>query len=93
MTRMTNGSLQPSMDFFWVVPAIIFAVDNPPAGFTTELSMMGADGQSIVSLTNDGEVVADHEWSPDGTKIVFRRTPTATSMPVKIRVLPLDDCN
>jgi Tol biopolymer transport system component len=92
LQRMTDGSLEPVLDFFWIVPAILFEFANPPAGFSTELTMMDADGNALQRLTDDDQVVADNEWSPDGTRIVFRQTPTNPPGPARVRILTFDDC-
>jgi len=89
--HLNEPAISPAYDFLWVIPGIFFSFLNPPAGFTSELTLMDADGQNIHALTNDGLVVADHEWSPDGTKIIFRQS-TNTGQPTKIRILTFDDC-
>jgi Tol biopolymer transport system component len=90
--RMTDGSLGAAYDFYWIGPGIFFNFLNPPAGFATELTLMDADGTGVTRLTSDDEVCADNVWSPDGTKILFRQTPTATKLPAKLRLLTFDDC-
>jgi Tol biopolymer transport system component len=92
MLRMTNGSLSPALDFFWIAPAILFEFYNYPAGFSTELTLMDADGGALQRLTFDDQVVADNEWSPDGKRIVFRQTPTHPIGPARIQILTFDDC-
>jgi len=93
MLRLTDGSLSPAFDFFWIVPAILFEFYNPPAGFSTELTLMDADGANLRRLTFDDDVVADNQWSPDGTRIVYRTTPNRFPRgPSSIRVLTFDDC-
>jgi Tol biopolymer transport system component len=93
MLRLTDGSLEPTHDFFWIAPAILFTFFNPPAGFSTELTLMDADGGAIQRLTFDDDVVADNEWSPDGKRIVYRITPNdLPRKPASIRVLTFDDC-
>ena len=47
---------------------------------------MDADGQNTHQLTRDQLVVADNEWSPDGTKIIFRQTTNDALATTKIRV-------
>jgi TolB protein len=89
--RLNDGSISPAFDFLWVIPGIFFEYLNPPAGYTTELTIMDADGQNLHALTSDGLVVADHEWSPDGTKIIFRQS-SNTGQTTTIRVLTFDDC-
>jgi Tol biopolymer transport system component len=89
--RLDDGSLTPVFDFLWVIPGIFFEFLNPPAGYTTELTLMDADGQNVHALTGDQLVVADSEWSFDGTKIIFRQT-TNAGQTTKIRVLTFDDC-
>jgi Tol biopolymer transport system component len=90
--RLDDGAVSPAHDFLWVIPGIFFEYLNPPAGYTTELTIMDADGQNLHALTSDGLVTADNEWSPDGTKIIFRQS-TNTGQPTKIRVLTFDDCH
>jgi Tol biopolymer transport system component len=89
--RLDDGSLGPVFDFLWVIPGIFFEFLNPPAGYTTELTIMDADGQNIRPLTSDKLVVADSEWSFDGTKIIFRQS-SSTGQTTNIRVLTFDDC-
>lgn len=93
MLRLTDGSLQPTWDFFWIIPAILFEFYNPPAGFSTELTLMDADGSAITRLTFDDDVVADNAWSPDASQILFRTTPNDFPRePASIRLLTFDDC-
>jgi len=92
MERLTDGSLSPVQDWFWIAPAILFSFYNPPAGFSTELTMMDADGGALTRLTFEDQVVADNEWSPDGKRIVFRQTPTKPRGPSRIAMLTFDDC-
>jgi Tol biopolymer transport system component len=89
--NLDDGSLSPVFDFLWVIPGIFFEFLNPPAGYTTELTLMDADGQNVHALTSDKLVVADSEWSADGTKIIFRQS-TSTGQTTNIRVLTFDDC-
>jgi Tol biopolymer transport system component len=91
VTALNDGSLSPIYDFFWIVPGIFFEFANPPAGYTTELTMMSTDGTHLQQLTNDNEVVADNEWSEDGKRIIFRQTSAVTSA-TRIRILTFDDC-
>jgi Tol biopolymer transport system component len=93
VSRMTDGSLGATYDFFWIGPAIFTNFVNPPAGFSTELTLMSTDGTGITRLTTDDQVCADNVWSPDGTKILFRQTPTGTQNPARIRMLTFDDCH
>ena len=92
MQRLTDGSLSPVQDWFWIAPAILFSFYNPPAGFSTELTLMDADGGALTRLTLEDQVVADNEWSPDGRRIVFRQTPTRPRGPSRIAMLTFDDC-
>jgi Tol biopolymer transport system component len=89
--RLDDGSLSPVFDFLWVIPGIFFEFLNPPAGYTTELTLMDADGQNLHPLTSDKLVVADSQWSFDGTKIIFRQS-SSTGQTTTIRVLTFDDC-
>ena len=50
----------------------------PPAGYSTELTLMDADGSHVQRLTADNQIVADNEWSPDGKRIIFRQTNTSS---------------
>jgi Tol biopolymer transport system component len=89
--RLNDGSISPTFDFLWIVPGIFFEFLHPPAGYTTELTLMDADGSNIHPLTNDQQVVADSQWSFDGKKIIFRESDGATQS-TRIRVLTFDDC-
>ncbi len=91
VTALNDGSLSPIYDFFWIVPGIFFELANPADGYTTELTMMSADGTHLQQLTNDNLIVADNQWSADGTKIIFRQS-SALSPVSRIRVLTFDDC-
>ena len=52
---------------------------------------MDADGQNVQQLTKDNQVVADSEWSFDGTKIIFRQS-SSDGQTTRLRVLTFDDC-
>jgi Tol biopolymer transport system component len=91
VAALNDGSLSPIEDFFWIVPGIFIDFGNPPAGYTTELTLMDADGTNLQQLTFDNEVVADNEWSPDGERIIFRQTNALTQVS-RIRLLTFDDC-
>ena len=90
--RLNDGSISPTYDFLWIIPGIFFEFLHPPAGYTSELTLMDADGSNTHALTSDQQVVADSEWSFDGTKIIFRQTDNTTQA-TRIRVLTFDDCN
>ena len=90
MTALNNGSISPIFDFFWIVPGIFFEF-APPSGYTTELTLMDADGDHVQALTSDSLIVADNEWSQDGRRIIFRQS-DAVSGSNKIRILTFDDC-
>jgi Tol biopolymer transport system component len=90
--HLDDGTISPAFDWLWSIPGIFFEFLHPPAGFTSELTLMDADGQNIHPLTSDQLVVADNEWSPDGTKIIFRQT-SNDGQTTKIRVLTFDDCH
>jgi Tol biopolymer transport system component len=64
----------------------------PPAGYSTELTLMDADGSHVQRLTADNQIVADNEWSPDGKRIIFRQTNTSSKDATKLRILTFDDC-
>jgi Tol biopolymer transport system component len=89
--RLNNGALSPTYDFLWIIPGIFFEFLNPPAGYTSELTLMDADGNNVHPLTADKQVVADSQWSFDGTKIIFRET-NPSDQSTRIRVLTFDDC-
>ncbi|HEX4476318.1 MAG TPA: hypothetical protein VH142_14630 [Polyangiaceae bacterium] len=90
--RLTDGSLDATYDFYWIGPAILLNFVNPPAGFSTELTLMDADGSNVTRLTTDDQVCADNQWSPDATKILFRQTPQSGGN-ARLRLLSFDDCN
>jgi len=90
VASLNDGSISPLFDFFWIVPGIFFEF-APPSGYTTELTLMDADGNHVQALTSDNLIVADNEWSEDGTRIVFRQS-DAVSGSNKIRILTFDDC-
>jgi Tol biopolymer transport system component len=90
--RLNDGKLSPAYDWLWVIPGIFFEFLHPPAGYSSELTMMDTDGQNLHQLTSDHLVVADNEWSPDGTKIIFRQS-SNDAQTTKIRVLSFDDCH
>jgi Tol biopolymer transport system component len=87
---LNRGTISPLFDFLWIGPGILFEILRP-AGYATELTLMNADGTHTRQLTRDDLVVADNEWSSDGTRIIFRQSsPDAAHN--KIRVLTFDDC-
>ncbi len=88
---LNDGSISPIFDFLWIMPGILFEFE-PPAGYTTELTLMDADGRNVERLTADTMVAADNEWSPDGRRIVFRQSDPSTGR-AKIRILTFDDCH
>ncbi len=91
--RLNDGSISPTYDFLWIIPGIFFEFLHPPAGYTSELTLMDADGSNVHQLTNDQQVVADNQWSFDGKKIIFRETEnTNAAQTTRIRVLTFDDC-
>ena len=90
--RLNDGAISPTFDFLWCVPGIFFEFLNPPAGYTSELTLMDADGNNTHPLTMDKQVVADSQWSFDGNKIIFRET-NPTDQTTRIRVLTFDDCH
>ncbi len=89
--RLNDGSIAPTYDFLWIIPGIFFEFLHPPAGYTTELTLMDADGSNVHPLTSDQQVVADSQWSFDGTKIIFRES-DPSGQTTRIRVLTFDDC-
>jgi Tol biopolymer transport system component len=91
VAALNDGSLSPIEDFFWIVPGIFAEFAAPPAGYTTELSLMSADGTQVRELTTDNQVVADNQWSADGRRVIFRQT-DPVSMSSRIRLLTFDDC-
>ncbi len=91
--KLNDGSISPIFDFLWVVPGIFFEFLNAPAGYSSELTLMDVDGNNIHPLTMDDKVVADSEWSPDGTKIIFRMSdPSTPANATTIRIVTFDDC-
>jgi Tol biopolymer transport system component len=90
--RLNDGVLQPTYDWLWIIPGIFFEFLNPPAGYTSELTMMDTDGQNIRALTMDKQVCADNQWSFDGRKIIFRET-NPVDQSTRLRVLTFDDCS
>jgi Tol biopolymer transport system component len=91
VAALNDGSLSPILDFFWIVPGIFFEFENPPAGYTTELTLADADGTNLQRLTTDNQVVADNQWSFDSRRIIFRQSSALTG-DTKIRLLTFDDC-
>jgi Tol biopolymer transport system component len=89
--RLNDGSLSPTYDFLWIMPGLLFEFLHPPAGYTSELTLMDADGSNVHPLTSDQQVVADNQWSFDGKKIIFRQTDSG-GQSTRIRVLTFDDC-
>ncbi|HEX3772338.1 MAG TPA: hypothetical protein VHV30_15785, partial [Polyangiaceae bacterium] len=90
--RLNDGMLQPTNDWLWIVPGIFFEFLNPPAGYTSELTIMDTDGNNTHQLTTDKQVCADSQWSFDGKKIIFRQS-NPGAMTNTLRVLTFDDCN
>ena len=91
VVALSDGSISPVYDFMWIGPGIFFDL-LPSAGYSTELTMMDADGTNVQRLTTDDLIVADNEWSADGRKIIFRQTDVGSKSATKIRVLTFDDC-
>jgi|CZKU01.1.fsa_nt_gi TolB protein len=91
VVALSDGSISPVYDFMWIGPGIFFDL-LPSAGYSTELTMMDADGSHVQRLTTDDLIVADNEWSPDGRRIIFRQTDVGSKSSTKIRILTFDDC-
>jgi Tol biopolymer transport system component len=91
VAALNDGTISPIYDFLWIVPGIFFEFSNPPAGYTTELTMMDADGTHLQQLTADEQVVADNEWSADSRRILYRQTDPVRGT-TRIRLLTFDDC-
>ncbi len=91
VASLSDGSISPVFDFLWIGPGIVFDM-APPAGYSTELTLMDADGSHVQRLTADNQIVADNEWSSDGKRIIFRQTNTSSKDATKMRVLTFDDC-
>jgi Tol biopolymer transport system component len=89
--NLDDGKLTPVFDFLWVIPGIFFEFLNPPAGYTTELTLMDVDGNNLHKVTDDQLVVADLQWSADGKHIIFRQS-NNNGQTTKIRLLTFDDC-
>ena len=90
VASLSDGSISPVFDFLWIGPGILFDM-GAPAGYSTELTLMDADGSHVQRLTTDNQIVADNEWSADGKRIVFRQTDVSTR-DTKIRIVTFDDC-
>jgi len=90
VASLSDGSISPIFDFLWIIPGIAFDM-APSAGYSTELTLMNADGTHVERLTSDNLIVADNEWSADGKRIVFRQTDPSSSK-TRIRILTFDDC-
>ncbi len=91
VAALSDGSISPIFDFLWIGPGIVFDMAAPD-GYSTELTLMDADGTHVQRLTADNLIVADNEWSPDGKRIIFRQTNPAGDRSSKIRILTFDDC-
>ena len=92
VARLATAGISPAYDFLWIVPGIFFEFLDPPAGYSSELSLMDADGSNVQMLTTEGSVVADNQWSADGRRIIFRQSDSNTST-TRIRILTFDDCH
>ncbi len=90
--RLNRGTISPLYDFFWIIPGIFFEILNHPAGYSTELALMDADGNNVQRLTFEDEIIADNEWSPDGRRIAFRQQIPKLFGGGKVRMLTFDDC-
>ena len=91
VAALGGARASPLFDFLWIVPGIVFEFE-PPAGYSTELMLMEADGMHARPLTTDGKVVADNEWDATGRRIVFRESDPVSGKSA-IRVLTFDDCH
>lgn len=91
VAALSDGSLSPVYDFLWIGPGILFDM-LPWAGYSTELTLMDADGSHVQPLTTDNQIVADNEWSADGRRIIFRQSNQSSKNATKIRILTFDDC-
>jgi Tol biopolymer transport system component len=90
---LNDGTISPVYDFMWVIPGIFFEFLNAPAGYSSELTLMDSDGNNIHQLTTENKVIADNQWSPDGTRIIFRESdPSTPADATQIRILTFDDC-
>ncbi|HEX3769941.1 MAG TPA: hypothetical protein VHV30_03705 [Polyangiaceae bacterium] len=92
VSALSDGSISPVYDFLWIGPGIFFDL-LPSAGYSTELTMMDADGTNLQRLTTDDLIVADNEWSPDGRRIIFRQSDMGSKAATKLRILTFDDCH
>jgi TolB protein len=91
VASLSDGSIAPLFDFLRIAPGILFDMAAPD-GYSTELTLMDADGSHIQRLTRDNLIVADNQWSADGKRIIFRQTDPAGDRSNKIRILTFDDC-
>jgi Tol biopolymer transport system component len=91
VASLSDGSISPIFDFLWIGPGILFDMAAPD-GYSTELTLMDADGSHVQPLTTDNLIVADNQWSADGKRIIFRQTNPASDRSSKIRILTFDDC-
>ncbi len=91
VASLSDGSISPLFDFLWIGPGILFDM-AAPAGYSTELALMDADGTHVERLTSDNQIVADNEWSADGKRVIFRQTNTGAGNATRIRILTFDDC-
>ena len=92
VAALSDGSISPIFDFLWIGPGILFDMAAPD-GYSTELTLMDADGTHVQRLTTG---------QPDRRRQRVERRRPAHHLPAertrlgdrsnKIRILTFDDC-
>ena len=73
-SALNDGSLSPDLRLSLDHARHLLRVPDPPAGYSTRAHADGRRRHERPRLTSDKQVVADNQWSSDGTKIIFRQT-------------------